>query len=97
MTIAFPDEFTAAASGDIELPGPEMVVGLPHVPAAEALVTARISGVGLLDNQMASPVPFGATAKRTWPTLVSLPDSTTGDDQLLLLMEPLTASACDVG
>src|ERR1035441_5058088 len=97
MTIASPEEFTAAASGAMELPGPETVIGLPQVPAAVALVAAWISGFGLLDIQTASCAPLGATAKCTWLTLVSLPDRTTGDDHVLLLMEPLTVSACDVG
>jgi hypothetical protein len=97
MTIASPEEFTAAASGAMELPGPDTVIGLPQVPAAVALVAAWISGFGLLDIQTASCAPLGATAKYTWLTFVSLPDRTTGDDHVLLLMVALTASACDVG
>src|ERR1035438_8647555 len=97
MTIASPEEFTAAASGAMELPGPETVTGLSQVPIAVALVAAWIWGVGLLDSQTATCAPLGATAKFTWLTFVSLPDRTTGDDHVLLLIEPLTVSACDVG
>src|SRR5208283_3674386 len=97
MAIAFPEEFTAVASGAMELPGPETVVRLPQVPIALGLVMAWIAGVPLFDNQMVSAAPLGARAKYTWLTLVSLPDRTTGDDHELLLMVPLTASACDVG
>src|SRR5271169_2639547 len=97
MTTAFPEESTAVASGPMELPGPETVIGLLQVPVAVPLVTAWITGVPLLDNQTASAVPLGARAKYTWPTLVSLPDRTTGCDHVLLLMVALTASACDVG
>src|SRR5450759_981978 len=97
MAIAFPEDSTAAASGPMELPGPETVIGLPQVPVAVPLVAAWITGVPPLDNQTASAVPLGARAKYTWLTFVSLPDRTTGDDQVLLLMVALTASACDVG
>src|ERR1035441_10529433 len=94
MTIASPEAFTAAASGPISLlPGTETVTGVPQIPVAVALTTAWTSGVALLDNQTASAAPFGARAKYTEPTLVSLPDRTTGGDHALPLMEPLTASA----
>src|SRR5450755_2972872 len=97
MTIPFPEAFTAAASGPISLlPGTETVTGVPQIPVAVALTTAWISGVAPLDNQTASAAPFEARAKYTEPTLVSLPDRTTGGDHALPLMEPLTASACDV-
>src|ERR1017187_5049746 len=97
MTIALPEESTAAASGEMEVPGPETVIGLPQGPVAVALVMAWIAGVPLLDNQMVSAAPLGARAKYTWLTFVSLPDRTTGDDHVLLLMDPLTVSACDPG
>ena len=72
MTIAFPEESSAAASGAMELPGPETVIGLPQGPVAVSLVTAWITGVPLLDNQTASAVPLGARAKYTLlSTLVS--------------------------
>src|ERR1019366_5504476 len=94
MAIVSPEEFTAAASGAMELPGPETVTGLPQVPVAVALVAAWIWGVGLLDSQTATCAPLGATAKHTWLTFVSLPDRTTGADPVLLLIEPLTVRAC---
>src|SRR5258708_39507120 len=96
MTTAFPEELTAAASGPIPLPGPETVTGLPQLPVAATLMTAWISGIALLVTQTASVMPLGASAKYTEPRRVSLPDTTTGGDHALLLMEPLTASACDV-
>src|ERR1700729_1857847 len=97
MTIAFPEEFTAAASGPISLsPVRETVTGLPQVSAAAALMTARICGVALPVTQTARAAPLGARAKYTEPRVASPPDSTTGGDHALLLMEPLTASACDV-
>src|ERR1700682_1804767 len=96
MTTAFPEELTAAASGQIPLPGPETVTGLPQLPVAVALMTAWISGVALLVTQTASAMPLGARAKYTAPRLVSLADTITGGDHALLLMEPLTARACDV-
>src|ERR1700689_5637648 len=95
MTIAFPEELTAAASGAISLPGPETVTGLLQAPVAVALVTAWICGVALAVTQTASAAPLGARAKYIEPRLAALPDRTTGDDHVLLLMEPLTASACD--
>src|SRR5580698_4100443 len=95
MTIASPAEFTAAASGPISVPGPETVIGLLQVPVGVDRMAARTTGVALLFSQTASARPPEATLKYTWPTLVSLPDRTTGDDQVLLLMEPLTANACD--
>lgn len=79
----------------MELPGPEILTGALQVPVAVALVTAWTAGVPLLDNQTISAAPLGATAKITWPTDVSLPDRTTGDDHVLLLMELFTASTCD--
>src|ERR1700730_1471079 len=96
MTTAFPEELRAAASGPIPLPGPETVTGLPQLPVAVALMTAWIFGVAPPVTQTASAVPLGARAKYTEPRLVSLPDTITGDDHALLLMEPLTATACDV-
>ena len=89
--------FHWAASGEISLPGPEILAGALQDPVAVALVIAWIAGVPLFDNQMASAAPLGATATITWPTDVSLPDRITRDDHVLLLMVPLTASACDVG
>jgi hypothetical protein len=59
-------------------------------------MTAWISGVAPLVTQTASATPLGARAKYTEPRLVSLPDTIIGDDHALLLMEPLTASACEV-
>src|SRR5579859_1900155 len=96
MASAFPAEFTAAASSAIELPGPEILSGLLQFPVAEALVAAWISGVAVFDSQAVTAVPLEERAKSTSPTIVSPPDSTTGDDQTLLLMELLTASAADV-
>src|ERR1017187_4446580 len=95
MAIVSPEEFTAAASGAMELPRRDTVAGPRQVPVAVALVAAWIWGVGLLDSQTATCAPLGATAKHTWLTFASLPDRTTGDDQGLVLMEPLTVSACD--
>src|SRR6516225_4233575 len=97
MMIAFPEESTAAASGEMELPGPDTVIGPLHEPNAFARVMAWIAGVPLLDNQTVTAAPLGARAKYTWLTLVSLPDRTTGTNHVLLLMDPLTASASDVG
>ena len=68
-----------------------------QAPVAVALVAARIAGVPLLDNQTVSDAPLGARAKYIWPTLVSAPDRTTGEDHVLLVIDPLTASACEVG
>jgi len=48
-------------------------------------------------RQIATAAPLGATAKITCPTEVSPPDRTSGDDHVLPLMLPFTASACDVG
>jgi hypothetical protein len=67
------------------------------VPVAVALVAAWITGVPLLDNQTVRATPLGARAKYTWPTLASAPERATGDDYVLLLMDPLTASTRDVG
>src|ERR1035441_7161529 len=97
MTTAFPKESTAAASGAMEVPGPEIVTGVLQVPVAVALVEARIAGVALSDNQMARAAPLGASAKLASPTRVSPLDRTTGGDHVLLLIDPLTANACDVG
>src|ERR1700722_2362419 len=96
MTIAFPEELTAAASGAISVPGPEIVTGLPQLPVAVALMTAWICGVAVPVTQITSASPLEARAKYIEPRLVSLPDTITGVDQVLLLMEPLTANACDV-
>ena len=95
--MAFPEDSTAAASGEISLPGPEILAGALQIAVPVALVMAWITGVPLLDNQATSAAPLGATAKNTWPTDVSLSDRTAGDDHVLLLMEPFTASTCDVG
>src|ERR1035441_7235904 len=96
MTMALPAELTAAASGASALPGPETVTGLPQVPVAMALMTAWTCGVAPPVTQTVSAGPLGAPAKYTEPTIVSLPDRTTGADHTLLLMAPLTANTCDV-
>ena len=80
MTTAFPDELTAAASGPIWLPGPEIVTGLDQVPVAVARMMAWIFGVGLFTSQTARAEPFGARAKYIWPILVSPLDRITGDE-----------------
>src|ERR1700694_5834160 len=96
MTTAFPEELAAAASGAIPLADRETLTGLPQLPVAVALMTAWISEVAPPVNQTASAVPLGARAKCTEPRLVSLPDTITGGDHALLLMEPLTAIAWEV-